>query len=661
MSKRYILDISREQAQISCCLSEAADTVQSFERVIIDFSLVDRLSGEICSILEKSYHFGLLAAGCGQDLIARSRQLFDLVLPSGIRSRLCVLPASDLVLQITENLVFIPWELLYDGRDHLCFRFDLGRCVKTSAALVPVVRPVEQRPLRMIILADPAGDLPAARMEAVLIRKEMSAVKSINVTTKTGYILRDYVKRNLRHCDILHYAGHMDLDDLEPERSGWKLADGLLCGQDLKGPGADSFLPAFIFMNACQSVFTMSVGGDERTETRLYGLANRFLMSGARHVIGTMPSIPDASSVEIARLFYHHIAEMRSIGGALRQARLDLRTLKGVDDLTWAGYVLYGDPGRAISDQTRLPQQDSEKKEPFLKKWHPGVQKAGLFVFMAGLCGMGVMFFYWQGERNASDNLAQAMKFYSTEDYSRASAVFNAAAGQLPREPARLVKFYELWGSSLAMEGKYDQARLIYVKARDAALRSSDKNTANRLALAQADLELEIVLSGSRFGTRMTLDDPLSRYTQVLEEAVRLNNSYQQAAAATQLGYIHQLRGDWPKAIDAYRSAVNGWDNRISSGNEDHFLQMHAYLLLAGALVDGRLDMEGAEKCLVKFKHVFERVKLNLNTDFEVLVVLQRRMAEFIRVVARKGFKNSDFYRKCIKVSNFLYRHRANN
>ena len=228
---------------------------------------------------------------------------------------------NNMMVNIDDRLVHIPWELLYDGKDFLCQRFSIGRSVSTKQAVTVVTRALS-RPLKMQILADPRGDLKASYEEGVAIKNEVEQFEDwLDVSLKTTDISVDYAKGKIRNFDIVHYAGHAEHNSARPEDSGWLLKDGMLRATDIMSMAGSKPMPALVFSNACQTGQTEEWKLDEDYGNRIFGLANAFLLSGVQHYIGTFWEISDEAGHHFAKSFYKSLVNGATIGEALRQAR----------------------------------------------------------------------------------------------------------------------------------------------------------------------------------------------------------------------------------------------------------------------------------------------------------------------------------------------------
>jgi CHAT domain-containing protein len=73
------------------------------------------------------------------------------------------------------------------------------------------------------------------------------------------------------------------------------------------------------------------------------GLASAFIYGGARGCVGSLWPIYDDPAADFALHFYNNVIRGHMIGEALRLARRRIKK-DHKDQITWAAYVLYGDP-----------------------------------------------------------------------------------------------------------------------------------------------------------------------------------------------------------------------------------------------------------------------------------------------------------------------------
>jgi hypothetical protein len=265
--------------------------------------------------------------------------------------------ASALWLLYDPRLAGVPWELLDVDGLPLCRRFSFSRWPKLRSLSCPSSYRLDGE-IRVLIVANPSGDLPGASNECKRLINEfegspLSSRLKIDVADQTDDAFS--IRSKMRRCQILHYAGHAIFAD--------KGGDLTRCGWLLKGnpqyPGSGDLLragalsgfwsespPLLVFANACRSGQGSARAYQQLvTADAAMGLAQAFLGAGVGNYIGTVWESPDDdSTVEFASAFYRDFFSGRSVGDSVVSARNHCTHLFGEEDLTWARYALFGDP-----------------------------------------------------------------------------------------------------------------------------------------------------------------------------------------------------------------------------------------------------------------------------------------------------------------------------
>ncbi|MBI5664008.1 MAG: CHAT domain-containing protein [Nitrospirae bacterium] len=344
----FVLEASRYGDKLKVSGFERSDgeerPVKGYKEITFNENKIKEYTQEVTGLLNKANKRGKISS----DLLIKLKDygglMFDELVPVTIKEKLVRTSQKNLMISIDDKLVYMPWELLYDGKEFLCQRFSIGRSVSTTQNVSVIARALG-RPLKMQLLADPAGDLKASYEEGVAVKNEIGALDEwISVSLKTTDIKTDYVKAKIRNFDIVHYAGHAEHDSLAPEKSGWMLKDGKLSAKEIRYLTGAMPMPSLVFSNACQTGQTGEWRLGEDYEDRIFGLANAFLLSGVQHYIGTFWEIPDEVGSYFAIHVYKNIANGLTIGEAVRLARIALINKYGEDTIVWASYMLYGDP-----------------------------------------------------------------------------------------------------------------------------------------------------------------------------------------------------------------------------------------------------------------------------------------------------------------------------
>ncbi len=274
-----------------------------------------------------------------QKLLAIGRALGELIGANAASGRAVLATrASHMLLRVPAELAGLPWELavLRDGSGPLWQQFAIAR-----QAVVPVSterRPRDAHlPLRVLLLADlesdePGRSLPEAAREAAEIM-ELGAQRpdALRIVRRTPRTIAELDELLGEGFDIIHFAGH---GAREPDGSAaWSLAGGTASPADLRRLLSP---PMLVFSNACVPA---------REDGAMGGaLAEAFLAWGAGAYVGPLWDLSDRGGAVFARAFYTAVADGSTLGDAIQRARSSSAVANSV---TWAGYVLYGDPTKA--------------------------------------------------------------------------------------------------------------------------------------------------------------------------------------------------------------------------------------------------------------------------------------------------------------------------
>lgn len=319
--------------------SQAAPALAAGPRV----DIIRDLSGDLTSDAR-------MAQATLNDLVQDVGDLmYSILIPEQMQTYLADTACS---LTITTNDLELPWELMYlaKKKTFLCLerpvaRMPMGRAFPRD--IEPVMRSGKLRFL--LIYSDPTGNLPGARQEVASIKEALEREWNDQVEI-TVYELGDASGRMFNRVlrggsfDVIHYTGHAGFDANDPDLSGLLLHDHeLLYAQKIRRLLRGRPL---VFLNACESGQTAN---EAHTDAVTYfqkpaeGLASAFIYGGALGCIGSIWPIYDGPAADFAVAFYRHALEGQMIGEAMRLAR-DQNRRDHPDQVTWASFVLYGDP-----------------------------------------------------------------------------------------------------------------------------------------------------------------------------------------------------------------------------------------------------------------------------------------------------------------------------
>jgi len=287
--------------------------------------------------------------------------MFRLFMPDRMREYLSSTPCA---LTITTNDLELPWELMYDssweqeagesGLGFLCLQRPIAR-MPMGRAFPRVRRPATQKDkLRfLLVYADPDNNLPAAGTEVERIRDALQGRwKDPGEEIKIDVLDRDHATgKEMNQAllsgsyDVIHFAGHAYFDNDDPDKSGFVLKEKeIFLSQKIQ-----RFVEGqpLVFLNACQTGVTANEANPQSVGEYFWkpaeGLASAFLYGGALGCVGSLWPVYDEPAAEFAIEFYNQVLEGQMIGEAMRRTRRSIKT-KHPDSITWASFVLYGDP-----------------------------------------------------------------------------------------------------------------------------------------------------------------------------------------------------------------------------------------------------------------------------------------------------------------------------
>src|SRR6476620_1861140 len=368
-ARDLVIEASRENGYIKVSVSERDEggerTLRPYEHVDVPWEQIEASRREVINLLNRANRRAKVTREILESLKKSGQVLFDLLVPSKAREKLSSTEARNLLLYVDDKLVHIPWELLFDGRQFLCRRFAMGRIVRTRQAPTALSSCTPKAPFKVLVVADPRGDLDASYQEGTEIRNFLDEKRDIfHVDFKSHPVDVSFVKKNLRDYDIVHYAGHAEYHSENPSESGWLLKDAPLKASEISAMGGLQPMPSLVFSNACQSGHSGEWQLGEGDEQQIFGLANAYLLSGVQHYVGTFWEILDEPSSRFAKLFYGSLSLGESVGEAVRKAREKLIEAHGEETIVWASYMLYGDPTFAFDPA----EKEKQPKEPVVRE-----------------------------------------------------------------------------------------------------------------------------------------------------------------------------------------------------------------------------------------------------------------------------------------------------
>jgi len=533
-------------------------TIRQYEEISITLDKIEERCHEIIETLNHANSKGSLAREALIKLRGIGQAFRDELFTADVKEKLKKTKANHLILNLDDGLVHIPWELLHDGRQFLCQQFNMGRLVKTRQTVIETAERSLGQPLKMMILANPSGDLPGAYQEGLELLNFTDQDKDlVKASLRSDSITRDFVKKKIKNFDFVHFAGHAEYNRENPGKSGWQLTDGTINAEEIMGIADKQSMPALVFSNSCQSGGAEKWEITENSQNEIFGLANAFILSGVKHCVGTFWEILDEPSRYFALEFYRHLFSGITVGEALKNARFSLIDKYGEESIVWASYLLYGDPTFNYLDQIREIAVAEEAKQPVLtretrsgsgqalatipqKMGIPQKWRRTVIAAVIAACVAAVFFWYSGYVKSTIVKYEQsALAYYSQGNFEDALNTCKILADKSAGN--RLA--YLIEADIYLRTGKMPEAETTYRKALGASKGTDQQKAAALMGLGRiASLNKQTDVSIDYY-QQATRADPSSQ-AGYLSQAILMDNSGNSAQALKILDRARQISPD---------------------------------------------------------------------------------------------------------------------
>jgi CHAT domain-containing protein/tetratricopeptide (TPR) repeat protein len=191
-----------------------------------------------------------------------------------------------------------------------------------------------ERSAPVLVVGDPRGDLPNARVEAAALARLLGVAPLLDGAATLGA-----VRARLADAALVHFAGHAYFASDRPMDSGLWLADGeVLTAETLLG---ERLRASLVTLSACETGVSEQRPGDE-----LLGLTRALLHAGVPRVVVSLWQVADESTAFLMERFYGALRDDPDAGAAeaLRRAMLATRAEPRWGSMFhWAPFTLVGD------------------------------------------------------------------------------------------------------------------------------------------------------------------------------------------------------------------------------------------------------------------------------------------------------------------------------
>ncbi len=190
-------------------------------------------------------------------------------------------------------------------------------------------------PQRALVMGDPGGDLPGARLEATSVAQQLRA-RGLDVSLRLGSAASvGTLLAQVPQVQWLHFAGHGRFDGAQGWESALRLADGdAQLSEVLTLPRA----PAWVVLSGCETGKAVAEGPVETL-----GVGQAFLIAGSSAVLASTRPVADAGAQQLmAHLYAQATAELpgaseAELPAAARRALMKLGDAGG----DWSAYRVW--------------------------------------------------------------------------------------------------------------------------------------------------------------------------------------------------------------------------------------------------------------------------------------------------------------------------------
>ncbi len=266
-----------------------------------------------------------------------------------------VLNPIEIQLFVDEACGYFPFEVLFDGEHFLSDGFIISRVILNKDN--PNSNKKCSTNNRVTFVGDPSED---RNIESSVQNEIYSISETLPEDLVDGPYLGKSVRkisltRSLSHTSVFHYSGHYD------KGKGWRLADNeYFTNSDIHQL---AHVPQLVIDNSCGEPSIQWV--------------QSFLNEGIKTVIATSGNIPSDYACEFGIQLYKHLSTGSSCGVAFFLARRHMIEKKGLSDLSWIFYNLYGD-----SKINPIKFEHKKISQFRLKKWGIKVALGTLLLFL---------------------------------------------------------------------------------------------------------------------------------------------------------------------------------------------------------------------------------------------------------------------------------------
>jgi CHAT domain-containing protein/Tfp pilus assembly protein PilF len=297
-----------------------------------------------------------------RDLLAWCGEVYELLFGGSLESSI---GKTDHLIIIPHKLLHsIPFEILYDGTNHLGIKYSLARSLSTGV-LLATLQMVSSHELSSVHFGNPnQGEADNGR-DLSLEKAEREAEKCRDMVQSSGGTAALYTQReaskpaflreflNNEH-DLIHFAGHSSFDGLAPSRSFLLFSgNNKLTAEEICQLQARNH--PIVILSSCQSGLTS--GGNPRylTGDEYFGLLRGLVHSGSPTQVLSNWTVSDTSAADMVTGALQEMLLGNDVATAVRLARIHVLDLAKKGEYgdqppayQWGSFMVHGDPSRRL-------------------------------------------------------------------------------------------------------------------------------------------------------------------------------------------------------------------------------------------------------------------------------------------------------------------------
>lgn len=135
LAETLILEVFKQDDALKMGLfeqSQTAPTLRHYSQVGVSFSELRQLSTEMVGVLNRLPKDQSSKLDQLKSLQKIGRLFWDHLFSRSIKEKIKNSPSCFLILSLDEELISIPWELVFDGENFFCLKFSLGRLIRSK-------------------------------------------------------------------------------------------------------------------------------------------------------------------------------------------------------------------------------------------------------------------------------------------------------------------------------------------------------------------------------------------------------------------------------------------------------------------------------------------------------------------------------------------------